>query len=80
MVSMDTTQQQGLIGMLAVLGLLALVVLPAIVGVVRDRRIDRQIREARRRAAAVEDARPERHTPADARGATGHAHRIARAA
>ncbi|MBZ3903686.1 hypothetical protein WB401_10580 [Streptomyces brasiliscabiei] len=43
---MDTTQLQGLIGTLAVLGLLALVVLPAIIGVVHDWRVDRQIERA----------------------------------
>ncbi|EHN75906.1 hypothetical protein SMCF_4623 [Streptomyces coelicoflavus ZG0656] len=32
--------------MLATLGLLVLMVLPSVIGIVRDRRIDRQIREA----------------------------------
>ncbi|MGW0840844.1 hypothetical protein ACWD26_11875 [Streptomyces sp. NPDC002787] len=73
---MDTTQLQGLIGMLAVLGLLALVVLPAIIGVMHDRRIDRQLRQAEDRAAALDGAGPER----PARDASAHAHRIARAA
>ncbi|MFF6785905.1 hypothetical protein [Streptomyces sp. NPDC012510] len=66
--------------MSAVFGLLALVVLPALVGVVHDRRIDRQIKEAQRGAAAVDGARPERHAPADARCATAPTHRVARAA
>lgn len=34
--------------MLTVLGILVLVVLPALVGIARDRRIDREIREAER--------------------------------
>ncbi|GLJ88122.1 hypothetical protein GCM10017589_07220 [Streptomyces poonensis] len=40
---------EALIGTLAVLGILAVLVLPALIGVVRDRRIDRQLREAERR-------------------------------
>jgi hypothetical protein len=72
---MDTTQLQGLIAIPAVLGLLALVVLPAIIGVVHDRRIDRQLREAEARAAALDGAGPERHT----RDTSAQAHRIARA-
>ncbi|MFC8196685.1 hypothetical protein ACFWBR_02495 [Streptomyces sp. NPDC060006] len=43
---MNTTQLEGLIGMLTVLGILVLLVLPAVIGVVRDGRIDRQLREA----------------------------------
>ncbi|MFF9775440.1 hypothetical protein ACF1HJ_17510 [Streptomyces sp. NPDC013978] len=58
---MDTTQLQGLIGTLAVLGLLALVVLPAIIGVVHDRRVDRQLQRAaeqRRASSSHHVARP----------------------
>ncbi|MFE9682850.1 hypothetical protein ACFYXC_09280 [Streptomyces sp. NPDC002701] len=43
---MNTTQLQALIGMVFVLGLLVLLVLPSVIGIVRDRRIDRQLREA----------------------------------
>ncbi|MDQ1036239.1 hypothetical protein QFZ75_002655 [Streptomyces sp. V3I8] len=43
---MTTTQLEGLIGMLFVLGILVLLVLPATFGIVRDRRVDRQLREA----------------------------------
>ncbi|MER5223379.1 hypothetical protein [Streptomyces flaveus] len=43
---MDTTRMEALIGMLTVLGILVLLVLPAVIGIVRDRRIDRQLREA----------------------------------
>ncbi|MFJ8939415.1 hypothetical protein ACIRL0_27415 [Streptomyces sp. NPDC102365] len=43
---MNTTQLEGLIGMLFVLGILVLLVLPSVFGIVRDRRVDRQLREA----------------------------------
>jgi len=43
---MKTTQLEDLTGMLAVLGILVLLVLPSAIGIVRDRRIDRQLREA----------------------------------
>ncbi|MFJ5264012.1 hypothetical protein ACIQAC_26465 [Streptomyces sp. NPDC088387] len=43
---MTTEQTQGLIGLLAVLGIMLLVVLPALIGAVRDWRVDRQLREA----------------------------------
>ncbi|MET7737922.1 hypothetical protein ABZT02_42525 [Streptomyces sp. NPDC005402] len=43
---MTTAQTQGLIGMLLVLGILVLLVLPSVIGIVHDRRVDRQIREA----------------------------------
>ncbi|KOG38130.1 hypothetical protein ADK37_10335 [Streptomyces resistomycificus] len=46
MVSMNATQMQGLIGMLAVLGLLVLMVTPAVIGILHERRVDRQIKEA----------------------------------
>ncbi|WP_200304983.1 hypothetical protein [Streptomyces adelaidensis] len=77
---METTQLQALIGTLTVLGMLALVVLPSIIGVMRDRRIDRQLRAAERRAAAVDGSGPGRHPHAGARGAASPAHRTARAA
>ncbi|CAM5474078.1 hypothetical protein ACIGPN_05025 [Streptomyces afghaniensis] len=50
---MDTNQTQTLIAMIFVLGTLVLLVLPSVLGIVRDRRIDRQIREAQE---AREDA------------------------
>lgn len=43
---MTTEQTQGLIGLLAVLGILLLVILPALIGAVREHRVDRQLREA----------------------------------
>lgn len=54
---MDTTQVEGLTGMLIVLGMFVLLVLPSVIGIARDRRIDRQLREAEqgnRRAAPAE--------------------------
>lgn len=72
---MDTTHAQALIGMLTVLGLLALMVLPAVFGIVHDRRIDRQLRRAETGPetlrAAAGPARPER---------SAASHRTARAA
>ncbi|MCI3273000.1 hypothetical protein [Streptomyces cylindrosporus] len=43
---MDTAHLEGLIGMLTVLGILVLLVLPSIIGIAHDRRVDRQIRKA----------------------------------
>ncbi|MFE9288342.1 hypothetical protein [Streptomyces olivaceus] len=43
---MTGSQIEGLVGMLATSGLLVLMVLPSVIGIVRDRRIDRQLREA----------------------------------
>ncbi|MFE0801508.1 hypothetical protein [Streptomyces sp. NPDC058812] len=44
---MTGNQMEALIGMLVTFGLLVLMVLPSVIGIVRDRRIDRQLREAR---------------------------------
>ena len=41
---MNGNQIEGLTGMLAVLGILVLMVLPAVIGIVHDRRVDRQLR------------------------------------
>ncbi|MEU2879116.1 hypothetical protein [Streptomyces sp. NPDC007070] len=51
---MNTDQIQALIGLLATFGLLVLMALPSALGVVRDKRIDRQIRRARREHADQE--------------------------
>ncbi|MFQ6142858.1 hypothetical protein ACLMNJ_07240 [Streptomyces seoulensis] len=51
---MNTDQIEALIGLLATFGLLILMALPAALGVVRDKRIDRQIRQARREHADQE--------------------------
>ncbi|MET9772782.1 hypothetical protein ABZ023_00775 [Streptomyces sp. NPDC006367] len=44
---MTADQTEALIGMLVTFGLLVLMVLPSVFGIVRERRVDRQIREAR---------------------------------
>lgn len=56
-VSMDTAHIEGLIGMLTVLAILALLILPSVIGVVHERRIDRQLRRAARcyRTTTVSD-------------------------
>jgi hypothetical protein len=46
---MTTAQTEALIGMLTVLGILVLLVLPSLIGIAHDRRVDRQIREAQER-------------------------------
>ncbi|GAB3180206.1 hypothetical protein GCM10027162_33680 [Streptomyces incanus] len=70
---------EALIGMLTVLGLLVLMVLPAVIGIVHERRIDRQLKQAgtdraveRRHtlAGASRPARSPAHGPA--RSATSH--------
>lgn len=43
---MNTNQIEALIGLTATLGILVLLILPSVFGLVRERRIDRQIREA----------------------------------
>jgi hypothetical protein len=43
---METTHVEALIGMLTVLGLLVLMVLPAVLGIAHERRIDRQLKQA----------------------------------
>lgn len=43
---MNTNQIEALVGMLAVAGLFVIMVLPALIGIARDRRVDREIREA----------------------------------
>ncbi|MFG2682868.1 hypothetical protein [Streptomyces sp. NPDC048392] len=49
---MNGNQIEALIGMLATFGLLVLMVLPSVIGIVRDRRVDRRIREAQERDGA----------------------------
>ncbi|MGW5370969.1 hypothetical protein ACWER6_08880 [Streptomyces sp. NPDC004009] len=43
---MTGNQIEGLIGMLATLGILVLLILPSVLGIARDRRVDRQLRQA----------------------------------
>jgi hypothetical protein len=52
---MTTAQTEALIGMTVALGILVLLVLPSLIGIVRDRRIDRQLREARETGEAGRD-------------------------
>ncbi|WP_077796529.1 hypothetical protein [Streptomyces sp. JHA26] len=59
---MNADQTEALLGMLVTFGLLVLMALPSVVGIVRERRIDRQIREAheereRREAVSREEMR-----------------------
>ncbi|MFE9608940.1 hypothetical protein [Streptomyces sp. NPDC006012] len=49
---MNTNQIEGLTGMGAVLAILVLLALPSLLGIVRERRIDRQIREAQERGGS----------------------------
>ncbi|WP_121749137.1 hypothetical protein [Streptomyces sp. E2N166] len=44
---MTGNQTEALIGMLVTFGLLVLMVLPSVIGIVRERRIDRQLGEVR---------------------------------
>ncbi|MGA5901021.1 hypothetical protein [Streptomyces venetus] len=43
---MNSNQIEALIGLTATFGILVLLILPSVFGLVRERRIDRQIREA----------------------------------
>ncbi|MER7484826.1 hypothetical protein ABTY20_02525 [Streptomyces sp. NPDC126497] len=62
---MDTTQTEALVSMVAVLGLFVLMILPAVIGIAHDRRIDRQIERAEAgRAAAGRRSRPSAARPA----------------
>jgi hypothetical protein len=74
---MDTTWMQALTSMVAVLGLFVFMTLPALIGIVHERRIDRQIQ----RAGAARAAAGRREEPAVPRPASAAApHRTARAA
>ncbi|MET8831473.1 hypothetical protein ABZX40_02335 [Streptomyces sp. NPDC004610] len=57
---MTSAQTEGLLGMLAVLGILLLVILPALIGAVREGRIDRQLREAERGEDRPADRDPQK--------------------
>ena len=58
---MNTTHIEALIGILTVLGVLVVMVTPAVIGIVRDRRIDRQLEEAER--PRQDTVRPARARP-----------------
>ncbi|MFE9770992.1 hypothetical protein ACFYOV_04760 [Streptomyces sp. NPDC005931] len=64
---MDTAHTEALIGMLTVLALLVLMVLPAVIGIARDRRIDRQLRRAEAGPRTGRDAAAVRPGPRKAR-------------
>ena len=49
--------------MLTVLGTLVLLVLPSVLGIVHDRRVDRQIREAEQAHREAEGHRPPAQSP-----------------
>ncbi|MFF8590959.1 hypothetical protein ACF061_05865 [Streptomyces sp. NPDC015220] len=51
---MNTDRIEALISMLVTFGLLVLMALPSLIGVVRDKRVDRQIRRARQEHADQE--------------------------
>ncbi|MEV6053558.1 hypothetical protein [Streptomyces sp. NPDC052107] len=51
---MNVTQTEGLLGMIAVIGILGLLVLPAVIGIVHDKIIDRQIGRAQQEEATKE--------------------------
>ncbi|MFJ6689436.1 hypothetical protein [Streptomyces sp. NPDC091294] len=57
---MTGNQIEGLVGMLAAFGLLVLMVLPSVIGIVRERRIDRQIREAQEARGRGEESQPQK--------------------
>ncbi|MFJ4469087.1 hypothetical protein ACIP2X_16565 [Streptomyces sp. NPDC089424] len=52
---MNTNQIEALIGMLAVAGLFVIMVLPSLIGIAHDRRVDREIREAQDQRGQKED-------------------------
>ncbi|MGZ3117684.1 hypothetical protein [Streptomyces sp. H62] len=54
---MNSNQTEALIGMLATFGLLVLMVLPSVIGIVREKRIDRQLREAQENRRESEEPR-----------------------
>ncbi len=61
---MNGNEIEALIGMLVTFGLLVLMVLPSVIGIVRERRVDRQIQEAQegRRGEAVTQKSSSRST------------------
>ncbi|MEU9398266.1 hypothetical protein [Streptomyces sp. SID4985] len=57
---MNGNQIEGLIGMTATLGILVLLVLPSVFGIVRDRRVDRQLRQAQKDQGRETQAQPQK--------------------
>lgn len=70
---MNGNQIEGLIGMLVTLGILVVMILPSVFGVVRDRRIDRQLRAAERGEAPAVPVSAQPTAPTAARQ-IGRAH------
>lgn len=56
---MNGNQIEGLIGMLTTLGILVLLILPSLLGALRERRIDRQLRQAARQPGAHAEPAPQ---------------------
>ena len=75
---MTTAQTEAVIAMVAVTGLFVLMILPALIGIAHDRRIDRQTRRAEEARAAAE--RSTARTPAGRARGGAAPHRTARAA
>ncbi|MGW6910988.1 hypothetical protein [Streptomyces sp. NPDC054940] len=59
---MTTEQTQTLLAMIVVVGMFVVLALPSLIGAARDRRIDRQIREAQERDEAVAQKSSSRST------------------
>ena len=72
---MTAEQTQTLLAMVVVLGMFVLLVLPSVIGIVHDRRIDRQIREAReaREAGAAQEIQKSSSKPTEPSTATWYA-------
>ncbi|MDT0611684.1 hypothetical protein [Streptomyces lancefieldiae] len=54
---MTGNQMEALIGMLVTFGLLVLMVLPSVIGIVHDKRVDRQLRRAQEDRSEGKEAR-----------------------
>jgi hypothetical protein len=71
---MNGNQIEGLIGMLVTLGILVVMILPSVFGVVRDRRIDRQLRAAERGEAPTAPTATQPTPPASAQPTAPRTH------
>ncbi|MCS0605088.1 hypothetical protein NX794_28335 [Streptomyces sp. LP11] len=68
---MNGNQIEGLIGMTLTLGILVVMILPSVLGILRDRRMDRQIREAQQsRTPATRRPAPRKADTRTRQGAT----------
>lgn len=75
---MTTAQTEALTGMSVVLTILALLILPSLLGVARDRRIDREIRAVEETRAAEETRRAREGRDTGETGPRGAGHRTLR--